>query len=115
MSMKIQYQPMAQKDDTHPLRSILHPTRTQYLLTHTPPLITATHLDLKPVLSKNRQSLPILALTLSSVLTPQECRAMIQKTESLGYDVALVNVGGGAGAGAGAGAGVHMPGTCGNV
>lgn len=33
---------------------------------------------------------------------------MIQKTESLGYDVALVNVGGGTGEGAGAG--VHMPG-----
>ncbi|KAF8931059.1 hypothetical protein BGZ47_000256 [Haplosporangium gracile] len=105
MSKKLQYQPLAQKDDTHPLRSILHPSRTQYILTNSLP--TPTHLDLKPLLSKNRQSQTITALTLSQVLTPQECSDMIQKTESLGYDVALVNVGG---TGASAGAGIHMPG-----
>ncbi|KAF9144915.1 hypothetical protein BGX30_010999 [Mortierella sp. GBA39] len=105
MPMDLQYQPLAQKDDTHPLRSILHPSRTEYILTQTPPV--PTYLDLKPLLSKSRQSETITALTLSHVLTPQECDAMIQRTESLGYDVALVNVGG---AGAGVGAGVHMPG-----
>ncbi|KAK3832187.1 MAG: hypothetical protein JOS17DRAFT_743263 [Linnemannia elongata] len=105
MSSNLQYQPLAQKDDTHPLRSILHPSRTEYILTQAPPV--PTHLDLKPLLSKNRQSETITALTLSNVLTPQECQAMIQKTESLGYDVALVNVGG---TGALENAGVHMPG-----
>ncbi|KAG9068722.1 hypothetical protein KI688_011005 [Linnemannia hyalina] len=105
MSRKLQYQPLAQKDDTHPLRSILHPSRTEYILAQTPPV--PTYLDLKPLLSKSRQSETITALTLSNVLTPQECDAMIQRTESLGYDIALVNVGG---TGAGAGAGVHMPG-----
>ncbi|KAF9279228.1 hypothetical protein BGZ88_000093 [Linnemannia elongata] len=105
MSSKLQFQSLAQKDDTHPLRSILNPYRTQHILTESPPV--PTYLDLKPLLSKNRQAETITALTLSDVLTPQECQAMIQRTESLGYDVALVNVGG---TGAGAGAGIHMPG-----
>ncbi|KAF9921121.1 hypothetical protein FBU30_008884 [Linnemannia zychae] len=100
--MHVQYQSLKQGDDTHPLRSILTSWKTQDLF-YTP--AEATHLDLQHLLSKNRQSLPtpVTALTLSNVLTTQECSAMIERTEALGYDIALINVGSHQG-------GVHMPG-----
>ncbi|KAG0372044.1 hypothetical protein BGX24_000809 [Mortierella sp. AD032] len=103
----IQFQPLAQKDDSHPLRSILSLEKTHFLSEVQP--AEATHLDLTRLLSKNRQAERILALTLAHVLSPQECRAMIERTEGLGYDIALVNMGPAPG-GQKVSAGVHIPG-----
>lgn len=77
-----------------PLHSILDPQVTAQLQT-TPS--QATHLDLKPYLGKTRQHETILAVTAQSILTPQECQAMIDRSESIGYDVALINMASGEG------------------
>lgn len=89
-SEKMMSQQRRQEQQQSPLHSILDPWVTARLQ-ETPS--EPTHLDLKHLLSKNRQNEPILALTAQSILTPQECQAMIDRSESIGYDVALVNMG----------------------
>ncbi|KAG0043143.1 hypothetical protein BGZ83_011780 [Gryganskiella cystojenkinii] len=76
------------------LHSILDPRVTAQLQQTPPP---ATHLDLKPYLGKSRQHETILAVTAQSIITPQECQAMIDRSEQIGYEVALVNTGSGEG------------------
>ncbi|KAG0369809.1 hypothetical protein BC939DRAFT_445906 [Gamsiella multidivaricata] len=85
---------------SHPLHAILDPHKSA-ALQRSPP--TPVNLDLKPLLSRNRQGLPVVAFTLQDILSPKECAALITRSESIGYDVALVNV-------SQTGAGVHIPG-----
>ncbi|KAF9183957.1 hypothetical protein BGZ51_003657 [Haplosporangium sp. Z 767] len=82
-----------------PLHSILNPQKTAALI-KTPP--TPAHLDLQPLLSRNRIGSDIVAFTLQEILSPQECQAMINRSEAIGYRVALVNTG--------PGKEVHIPG-----
>jgi predicted 2-oxoglutarate/Fe(II)-dependent dioxygenase YbiX len=44
-----------------------------------------------------------VAFTLQDVLTPEECQRLIERSEQVGYDIALVNMGN-------EGPGVHVPG-----
>ncbi|KAF9202391.1 hypothetical protein BGZ49_007441 [Haplosporangium sp. Z 27] len=82
-----------------PLHSILKPQITARLV-QSPP--EPTHLDLKPVLSPRRKSEEIVAFTLQDIITPQECQSLIDRSEAIGYQIALVNTG--------EGQGVHVPG-----
>ncbi|KAF9361380.1 hypothetical protein BGX34_007187 [Mortierella sp. NVP85] len=83
-----------------PLLGVLDPAKT-LALQQSPPL--PTHLDLSSVLPRQRLSTPIVAFTLQDVLTPEECQRLIQRSEQVGYDIALVNMGNEK-------PGVHVPG-----
>ncbi|KAI1300388.1 hypothetical protein EDD11_006212 [Mortierella claussenii] len=89
-----------QSASSSPLHGILDPQFTAQLSQHP---AQPTHLDLQPLLPRQRQSQPILAFTLQNILTPQECQALIARSESVGYEIALVNMGS-------TGEGVHVPG-----
>ncbi|GJJ68973.1 hypothetical protein EMPS_01319 [Entomortierella parvispora] len=89
-----------QEQQRSPLHSILNPSVTARLQ-ETPP--EPTRLDLKHLISKRRQHENILALTVQSILTPEECQAMIERSEAIGYGQALVNMGS-------SGVGVRIPG-----
>ncbi|KXS18900.1 hypothetical protein M427DRAFT_29357 [Gonapodya prolifera JEL478] len=72
--------PSLSPDD--PVHSLLHQQLPQ---TAPPPVVT----NLSP------PGDPRIALVVDNLVTPQECMALIQNTERLGYSAALLNVGGG--------------------
>ncbi|KAF9433336.1 hypothetical protein BGZ76_009600 [Entomortierella beljakovae] len=90
---------MAQQQQQSPLQGVLKSSVTTNLI-RSPS--EPTHLDLKPYISRQRQHENIVAFTLQEILTPQECQSLIDRSESIGYDIALVN--------SSSGAGVHYPG-----
>ncbi|KAF9109073.1 hypothetical protein BGX27_008037 [Mortierella sp. AM989] len=77
-----------QQPHQSPLHSILEP-QTTARLTQSPP--EPTQLDLKPILSKHRQSEEIVAFTLQDIISPKECQSFIDRSEAIGYDTALIN------------------------
>lgn len=49
----------------------------------------------EPIIAAWSQSKPRLAIVIDNVLSPAECAQWIRDTEALGYEEALVNIGGG--------------------
>ncbi|KAF9944523.1 hypothetical protein BGZ72_002313 [Mortierella alpina] len=84
----------------NPLHSILQPSKTSALARAPSP---ATHLDVKPLVLPSRQHRDFVAFTLQDILTPQECQSLIERSEQIGYEIALVNAGQDQ-------AGIHAPG-----
>ncbi|KAG0324481.1 hypothetical protein BGZ99_001775 [Dissophora globulifera] len=84
-----------------PLSGVLNASKTKEILRNPP---VATHLDLQHLLApRRRNGPPVVAFTVQDILSPQECQSLIERSEKIGYEVALVNTGN-------KGQGVHVPG-----
>ncbi|KAF9430314.1 hypothetical protein BGZ94_007401 [Podila epigama] len=101
MSNKVHQDPSSSSSSSSSslLNNILIPKVTTNIVKTPPP---PEHLNLKPLLSSRRQLEDIVALTVQNILSAQECQDLIARSESLGYDVALVN--------SASGQGIHLPG-----
>ncbi|KAF8949338.1 hypothetical protein BGZ52_005893 [Haplosporangium bisporale] len=81
------------------LQDILTPHHTAHLSRTPPP---PEPLNITPLLPASRKNLPIVALTVQNILSPAECDALIARSETQGYEIALVN--------SGSAVGIHIPG-----
>lgn len=89
-----------QQQPSSPLQGVLSTHKTAALVRNVP---KAEHLDLSKLLPQQRLKIPIVAFTLQDILSPEECQGLIDRSEQVGYDIALVNTGVNS-------PGVHVPG-----